>query len=51
VKKKALLVKMEPSMHRELKLCAVEQSRNMTDIVLNLIESYLKRNSKNTSDK
>lgn len=39
--KKALLVKMDPEMHKRLKMKTVERGENMTTVVLELIEKYL----------
>ena len=42
-KKKALLVKMDAELHKELKIRTVENGENMTTVVLRLIEDYLKQ--------
>lgn len=39
--KKALLIKMNPEMHKRLKMKTVERGENMTAVVLQLIEKYL----------
>lgn len=48
--KKALLIKMDSEMHKKLKMHAVQQCKNMTDIVLKLIEEYLEQALKNRSN-
>lgn len=40
-KKKALLIKMDSELHRELKIKTTEQGENMTVVVLRLIQDYL----------
>jgi len=40
-KKKALLVKMDPEMHKLLKIRTTEYGENMTTVVLRLIQDYL----------
>lgn len=42
VEKKALLIKMDPELHKKLKIKTTESGRNMTQVVLELIEKYLK---------
>lgn len=39
--KKALLIKMDPEMHKLLKIRATEYGENMTTVVLRLIQDYL----------
>jgi len=40
-KKKALLIKMDPELHRLLKIKTAESGENMTALVLRLIRVYL----------
>ena len=40
-KKKALLIKMDPEMHKLLKIRTTEHGENMTTVVLRLIQDYL----------
>ncbi len=48
--KKALLIKMDPEMHKRLKMKTVERGENMTVVVLELIERYLAEPEKGDAD-
>ena len=41
--KKALLIKMDATLHKRLKLATTKSEDTMTSVVLKLIEEYLKK--------
>lgn len=48
--KKALLIKMDVELHRQLKVKTAERGENMTTVVLKLIEDYLRSSQKDFTE-
>lgn len=44
--RKALLIRMSSDLHKKLKIQAIQEDKNMTEIVLRLIDEYLKKQEK-----